>query len=336
MRKRERRKRLNTKQSGTDLLRISILNGLQKSAYIARYTTGSRQHHGELTFAINKLAGWIKIHREITDHWLWPDDRKFKWWIDLLLMANYENGKMLKGNNLIECDRGQLVRSLDGLSRRWMVTKKTVRSFLLLLQDDDMIRIENVKFCTRITICNYDKYQETVNDHETISKRSGNDKETITTPIKEIKKKEEVKNKNKNIPENEFSGLHKTSIKIFTDWYENKIGVKYPFQGADAKAMQTVIVYLKKAITEKNGIEARPDEILTGWRVILESFEKWDSFYQGQLKITQISSNLTNILANIKGIKQNGRIATIRREREQAVNDFAENCIRAAKEVGFK
>jgi len=249
------------------------------------------------------LAGWIKIYRDIADHWLWSDDRKFKWWIDLLLMANYENNKMLIGNNLIECNRGQLIRSLDGLARRWMVTKKTVRTFLMLLQKDAMIEIENVKFCTRITICNYDKYQDVVNDQETVSKRLVNDQETPITPIKEIKKKEEIK-KRKNIPENEFSGLQTASIKIFTDWYEKKLGVKYPFQVQDAKGMQSVLSYLQKAISEKNNVPARPDEILAGWKLILDKYDSWDHFYKSQIKLSQIAGNLANILSNIKGINR--------------------------------
>jgi hypothetical protein len=249
------------------------------------------------------MAGWIKIHREIIDHWLWSDDRKFKWWIDLLLMANYESNKMLIGNNLIECNRGQLIRSLDGLARRWMVTKKTVRTFLMLLQKDAMIKIENVKFCTRITICNYDKYQEVVNDQETVSKRLVNDQETPITPIKEIKKKEEGKKRN-NIPENEFSGLQNTCIKIFTDWYEAKLDVKYFFQAQDAKGMQNIINYLIRAIGEKNGVPARPDEIIASWKLILDKYESWENFYQTQLKLSQISGNLANILSNIKGVRR--------------------------------
>lgn len=48
--------------------------------------------------------GWISLHRSVTDHWLFDEDRKFskfEAWIDLLLMVNHTDKKMMLGNELI-------------------------------------------------------------------------------------------------------------------------------------------------------------------------------------------------------------------------------------------
>ena len=33
------------------------------------------------------MAGWIKIYRDIQEHWIWQDANKLKWWLDIILMA---------------------------------------------------------------------------------------------------------------------------------------------------------------------------------------------------------------------------------------------------------
>jgi len=111
--------------------------------------------------------GWIKLFRSIRRHWLWEDPKKFQWWIDLLLEANHAEKKVLLGNTLHSCLRGQCLRSLRGWSRRWMTTPKTTLRFLKLLENENMITTQSVGNSTRITICEYERYQSVVNtkDH---------------------------------------------------------------------------------------------------------------------------------------------------------------------------
>ncbi len=125
-------------------------------------------------------------------------------------------------------------------------------------------------------------------------------KESKVNRSKVIKEKE----KEKIVKADALTPLHAPSIKIFTDWYEKKLGVKYPFQVQDAKGMKSVLSYLQKAITEKNNVPARPDEVLAGWKLILDKYDSWEPFYQSQIKLSQIAGNLANILSNIKGINR--------------------------------
>ena len=105
------------------------------------------------------MSGWIKIHREITDHWIFQDAEKFKWWIDLLMIASHEDVKKIVGSQLIELKRGQLIASNSFLSERWKTSESSVRRYLGLLESDNMVvRCTNRKI-TIITICNYERYQ---------------------------------------------------------------------------------------------------------------------------------------------------------------------------------
>jgi hypothetical protein len=133
------------------------------------------------------MEGWIKIHRQIKDHWLWKSDHRLKWWLDILLTVNHADTKVLIKGNLIDCKRGQSVRSLETWAKDWNVTKKTVKEFFELLQKDSMLLYESIQISTRITVCNYDNYQTEVNAKETKGKRIVNGEETDTTPKQECK-----------------------------------------------------------------------------------------------------------------------------------------------------
>ena len=106
------------------------------------------------------MTGWIKIHREITEHWIFQDAEKFKWWIDLLIMASHEDNRVLVKDNLVSLKRGQLSISLSFLSTRWGRSKEKVLNFLRLLESDRMIERYSDRKSTTITICNYDSYQD--------------------------------------------------------------------------------------------------------------------------------------------------------------------------------
>ena len=106
------------------------------------------------------MAGWIKIYRDLQDHWLAQDMEKLGRWTSLLLMAAHEDKKTLVGNQLIELKRGQLIASNSFLAERWNTSERTVLRFLNLLESDSMLHRCTHRKVTIITICNYDSYQE--------------------------------------------------------------------------------------------------------------------------------------------------------------------------------
>lgn len=106
-------------------------------------------------------AGWIKLDRQVTDHWLW-EDKPFSYaqaWVDLLLKANHKPAKMLIKNCLVELKRGDQARSERTLEKDWGWSRGKVRRFLVLLKNDHMIEQRAVPVTSIITICNYDSFQ---------------------------------------------------------------------------------------------------------------------------------------------------------------------------------
>lgn len=105
-------------------------------------------------------GGWIKINREIVNHWLWSDAERLKWWLDLLFLANWDDKKVLHDSHLFTLKRGQIIASISFLSERWGKSNPTIINYLKLLEDEGMIYRQVLYRQTPIiTICNYEKYQ---------------------------------------------------------------------------------------------------------------------------------------------------------------------------------
>ena len=95
------------------------------------------------------MGGWIKIYQTIREHWIWNDPRKLKWWIDLLMLAEWRDSKRLVGSDLVTIKRGQLIASVHYLRERWAYkddngvqrkpSEHTILKFISLLEADQMI-----------------------------------------------------------------------------------------------------------------------------------------------------------------------------------------------------
>ncbi len=106
------------------------------------------------------MAGWIKISREIANHWLWQDAERLKWWIDLLFLAAWDDKQVLHDSHLFVLRKGQIIASISFLSERWGKSNPTIIKYLKLLEDEGMIYRQVLYRQTPIiTICNYEKYQ---------------------------------------------------------------------------------------------------------------------------------------------------------------------------------
>lgn len=179
------------------------------------------------------MSGWIKIHRSITDHWLYSEKRvfsKFEAWHDILLTVNYSESKSLIKGKLYIVKRGQSILSLESWGKRWGWDKSKVRRFMELLQADGMIELVSDNITTHLTVCKYEVYQDDRNANETRAKLKRNSNETQTTPIEEGEENKEGK-ENKNIPPySEFlnhalekiPNIDKDALKLkYEAWVEN-------------------------------------------------------------------------------------------------------------------
>lgn len=192
----------------------------------------------ELNLKNYNMSGWLKLHRQIQENWIYKEKRKFsklEAWIDIILTVNYSECKTLIKGKLIHVKRGESILSLDSWAIRWNWDKSSVRRFFYLLQQDGMIELKNETVTTRLTVCKYDSYQGEDSKSETQVKRKRNASETQTTPIEEVK---EGSNKTKQEKENKLI--------LFDSWW-----YQYSYKH-DRKACEAI--WIKLSFEEINKI----------------------------------------------------------------------------------
>jgi uncharacterized phage protein (TIGR02220 family) len=205
------------------------------------------------------VEGWISIHRSICNHWIWSDPIKFWRWMDILLTVNHSDAKVNIGLKIIECKRGQSIQSLKTWGDRWRVNKDTARHFLNLLEKDGMIRTESLGNTTRITVCNYDRYQTSLHGQKTEGSATRDGRETDADPNNNDNN-ENNENKLLLIPPQVEKFEFKNFILLF-----NKL-TNRSFKG-DEKAKRQFNARIKEGYTEEQFKKAIENTACNDWFV---------------------------------------------------------------------
>lgn len=109
------------------------------------------------------MKGWISLHRKILDNPILSTSRnysRFEAFIYLLLRANHSDRNVPIGSTLYNVKKGQMITSQMKLCKQFKWGNTKLRNFLKLLESDSMIEIQTESNLTRITILNYESYQD--------------------------------------------------------------------------------------------------------------------------------------------------------------------------------
>lgn len=193
------------------------------------------------------MIGYIKLYRQLFEN---PDYFAEKFsriqaWIDLLLLANYEESAMYVRGIKMQVGRGQLAKSMDSLAERWRWSRFKVEEYLKELENQQQINVQKNNVISLITITNYERYQglETENSDENQQQINvqidGQIKEKVSPhniynpPLKEKREeeKEEEKSQDKSCEQKKKSSQKKTDkrppttnpIEVRKEWLKNEI-----------------------------------------------------------------------------------------------------------------
>lgn len=135
-------------------------------------------------------TGWIKIHRQLMDRedYFCPKFDEVHAWIDLLLIANYEDTtKVIRGIKK-EVHRGEISESISWFCERWGWGRNTVVNFFKKLEAEKQIILQKSNVQNTVAIVNYERFQ----NFDTTDSTTDEEKVPPYTPLKEnIKRKEE-------------------------------------------------------------------------------------------------------------------------------------------------
>jgi len=152
--------------------------------------------------------GWIKLYRSLQDNEIWQNDEPFdirSAWVDLLLLANHEEGTVLEGRNPKAIYRGQHKTSYTKLAKRWHWSRDRVKRFFCMLVKLKMVTTYATTNGLTVTVENYAFYQDVPSTDKSTDKSTGKSKrkssskstDNTQTRSKEYKEVKEDKNNNR-------------------------------------------------------------------------------------------------------------------------------------------
>jgi hypothetical protein len=133
------------------------------------------------------MAGWVRLHRSITDHWVFEDAEFFRCWMLMIMDANHQTKKHMFNGSLMTIERGQFIFGLEAYNRKTGMTIARLRRLLFMLETEGMISRQKTNKFSLISIAKYEDYQS--DDRQKTSQSQANDK-PIATP-KECKELQE-------------------------------------------------------------------------------------------------------------------------------------------------
>lgn len=160
------------------------------------------------------MKGWIKLHREIRDHWIFENPNFYYWWSIIIFEANHKEKKMSLGYNLYTIKKGQCSNSIRTWADLFKCSTKQVDKFFKMLEGDGMISRQILgkgkQSTTLINITNYAKYQIGLETQETtLEHTQENTKGTTQQKREELREGGTTKELN-NIKLKELKNIKKT------------------------------------------------------------------------------------------------------------------------------
>lgn len=140
--------------------------------------------------------GYFYIERKIFNSWIAERHDKFYAWIYMIhraqILNKNLNQKVKFGNEFIYLQPGEFITSINNLSSEIGMTTQQTRTFLKELNSSGSIRLETRSNSTKITICNYNDYQDKqqTNNKQITNEQQTNNKQITTNEVnKKVSKK---------------------------------------------------------------------------------------------------------------------------------------------------
>lgn len=99
------------------------------------------------------------------------------------------------------------------------------------------------------------------------------------------------------------STLYTKMIEYYDEFCLEITGVGCKIDGAQGKSLKQIIKFLETQCKKKNELlteEQLQENVLLSWQYILQNWDKLDDFNKGKVKLTEINSNMLNILQKLK------------------------------------
>jgi DnaD/phage-associated family protein len=261
--------------------------------------------------------GWISIHRKIQDNIIWNDKpfNRGAAWIDLIMLANHENKKIIFNGSMVEIKRGEKITSLRKLSERWGWSRGKTKKFLNLLKDENMIEFKTDHQKTTYKIVNYNVYQNEDLDKRATEKPLNDQQKATEKPLNDtnnnVNNINNVNNNNNGVGQSELNLDDPKLAELIKLYQDCGFGLITPYSANMLRDYMNEYSYewVKEAIeiAEQNGIRtlAYIRGVLNKKKVGVDkprnnNFKKKETYYRPKQddELSEESRNLNNKVLN--------------------------------------
>ena len=138
--------------------------------------------------------GWIKLDRKLLENELWRQKpfSQGQAWVDLLLMASYDEHDAIINGEVVHLMPGDVVRTQKQFAERWGWSRSKVRNFFTTIITTKAATITTTNKRTAVHIENYAFYQGQRPANDTTDDTTKSQQKDTYKKYKEIKEVEEV------------------------------------------------------------------------------------------------------------------------------------------------
>lgn len=118
--------------------------------------------------------GYLGLHRQIRDHWIYKDSQYYHVWSEMLFRARYseESSTKLHEGELVTVGYGEFIFGRISWERDLKVSQQRLRTLIKKLLDDDMLVLIKVyRKCSVYKVKNYEKYNHQSNHQPTLEQQ---------------------------------------------------------------------------------------------------------------------------------------------------------------------
>ena len=187
--------------------------------------------------------GFITLHRSVQKHWIWQEPEALKFWVALLLEANWQEKKTMFNGKLIAVKRGELVFGRRTYAKKLAISDNKIRRYIELLKNDNMITHSITNKYSIISITNYDSYQT---NHQQTTRKTTSKPPTETVAISGLQPDGDQQTTRKPTTSKQYNNT--ILITKFCEWWS-----LYPRKVGKQKAQQS---WLRSIKSEKYAEQA--------------------------------------------------------------------------------
>ncbi|WP_173915941.1 DnaD domain-containing protein [Halobacillus sp. Marseille-Q1614] len=138
------------------------------------------------------MQGWIKLHRKIIQSEIFENEKMLKIFIYCLTKSSHKNTESRVGRQKVQLKPGQFIFGRKKAASELNMNESTVRDYLKILEEDDVITILSTNKYSVITVENWANYQS--NDEEYDNKSSADNQQKNSTSPSDRQQKDTYKN----------------------------------------------------------------------------------------------------------------------------------------------